>query len=131
MTNVTPLEANLFELQGDNAQISYSATSFTGEPQFTFSNQGESRRFSGSEIQVEDTGVGQIVTVKLQNNEGDEGLETLTLLLPVVQLSQLLDVPIQTLAVLSRTLVRVVPGASQLQTYNLLNLSGTAQRVES
>lgn len=92
MTNVAILEANLFELQGDNTQISYSATSFTGEPRFTFINQGESRIFSGSEIQVEDTGVGQIVTVKLQNNEGDEGFESLTLLLPVVQLAQSLDV---------------------------------------
>ena len=70
------------------------------------------------------------MTVKLQNNEGDEGFESLTLLLPVVQLAQSLDVPIQTLAILSRTLVRVVPGANQLQTYNLLNLSGTAQRVD-
>ncbi|WP_017314329.1 hypothetical protein [Mastigocladopsis repens] len=135
MQELTRLEPNQFDLQGDNTQLSYSTTSITGEPQFNFTYQGETRTFSGSEIRVEDTGVengiGRIVTVMLENNEGDQGYQSLSLLLPVVQLSsESVNVPIQTIAILSQTFIRVVPGARQLQTYNVLNLSGTAELVD-
>lgn len=125
------LEPNLFELQGYDIQITYSTTSFTGAPQFSVTDRGESRNFSGSEIQVEDTGVGRIVTVMLKTNQADEGFESLSLLVPTVELPpESLEAAIQTLAILSRRLVFVAPGAGQLQTYKTLNLSGTAQLVQ-
>lgn len=129
---VEPLEPNLFELQGyDSLQITYSTTSITGQPQLNVTIPGQSsRNFTGSEIQVEDTGVGRIVTVMLRTNQADEGFESLTLLLPSVQMASQSDVvPLQTLVILSRRFVFVAPGTRQLQTYNPVSLAGTARIV--
>lgn len=124
------LEPNLFELQGYGTQITYSTSSIAGVPQFSYSDQNQNRTFSGSEIQSEETGIGRSVTVLLKNNAADEGVESLTLLLPIVQLSQEKEIRIQTLAIISRSAVFVSPSTpAQLQTYNALNLNGTAQLV--
>lgn len=125
------LQPNLFELQGYDVQITYSTTSITGQPQFNYSDRTESRSFNGDEILVEETGLGQIVTVQLKNNAADEGLESVTLLIPVIQLTaEAKSVAIQTLAVLSRQTVFVAPGTRQLQSYNPVFLAGTAQLVD-
>jgi hypothetical protein len=125
------LQPNQFELQGYDIQITYSTTSITGEPRFNFSDRVESRSFSGDEILVEETGLGQIVTVQLKNNAADEGLESVTLLIPVIQLAAgEKSVAIQTLAVLSKQAVFVAPGTRQLQSYNPVFLAGTAQLVD-
>lgn len=124
------LQVNLFELQGYDIQITYSTTSITGQPQFTYSDRIESRTFSGNEIVVENTGLGQIVTVQLKSNQADEGLESVTLLIPVAQIAaDTQSVAIQTLAILSKQAVFVAPGTRQLQSYNPVYLSGTAQLV--
>lgn len=124
------IEPTQFQLQGFDTEITYETTSFTGEPRFTFTNPVESRQFSGDEIQVEDTGVGKIVTVKLKNNEADEGFESVSLLVPVVRLTkEQQTVQIQTLAIQKRLLIFVARGARQLETYNSIFLSGTAEFV--
>jgi hypothetical protein len=124
------LQPNLFELQGYDIQITYSTTSITGQPQFSYSDRVESRTFSGDEIVVENTGLGEIVTVQLKSNQADEGLESVTLLIPVIQLAaDVQSAMVQTLAVLSKQAVFVAPGARQLQSYNPVHLSGTAQLV--
>lgn len=127
-----PLEPNQFALQGyDGLQILYSTTSVGGQPQFNFTGRGEPRNFSGSEILVEDAGLGRMVTVMLRTNQADEGFESLTLLLPSVQMVSPSDVvSLQTFAILSRRFVFVAPGSRQLQTYSTLTLSGTAQLVQ-
>jgi hypothetical protein len=122
-------QANLFELQGYNVQITYSTTSINGEPQFNYSDLVESRNFSGDEIITEETALGKMVTVLLKNNAADEGLESVTLLIPVIQMEGLQSADIQTLAILSKQAVFVVPGSGQLQQYDTVYLSGTAQLV--
>ena len=64
------LQPNLFELQGYDIQITYSTTSITGQPQFSYSDRVESRTFSGNEIVVENTGLGRMVhgTVEIQSS---------------------------------------------------------------
>jgi len=99
-------------------------------PQFSFSDRVETRNFSGDEIHQEDTGVGRLVTVQLQNNAADQGFEHVTLFLPKVQLAaETHSVTIHTLAIRNRELVFVAPGARQLQTYKPIHLSGTAALV--
>ncbi len=122
-------QANLFELQGYDIQITYSTTSLIGEPQFNYSDRVESRNFTGDEIVVEETALGKMVSVQLKNNAADEGLESVTLLIPVIQMEGLQSVDIQTLAILSKQAVFVAPGSGQLQQYNSVCLSGTAQIV--
>ncbi len=126
------LEPNLFELQGYDAQIVYSTSSIKGIPQLSYFTRDQERTFSGEDIQSEETGFGRSVTVLLQNGAADEPIESLTLLLPIVQLSsQVRELPIQTLAILSRRAVFVNPNAPlQLQTYDTLSLSGTAKLVQ-
>lgn len=127
----TNLQPNLFELQGYDAQITYSTTSITGVPQLSYLRGDINRTFSGDEIQLAETGFGQSVTVLLQNGAADEPIESLTVLIPIVQLSpQLQPLSIQTIGILSRRSVFVNPATpDQLQTYDSLSLYGTAQLV--
>src|SRR5215471_7646850 len=109
------LEPNQFTLEGYDTQITYSASSLRGVPQFSFRDRVETRSFSGDEIRHEDTSVGQMVTVQLQNNAADQGFEYVTLFLPKVQLAaETQSVTIHTLAIRNREVVFVAPGARQL-----------------
>ena len=129
---VQRIEPNKFELQGYDIQITYSTTSFKGVPQFTFSGRGRELTFSGSDIKSEETGFGRSVTVLLENGAADAPVESLTVLLPFVQLSSSVnELPIQTVAIFSRTALFVIPtNPAQLQTYDTVNLSGTAKLVQ-
>ena len=129
---VQRIEPNKFELQGYDIQITYSTTSFAGVPQFTFSGRGRELTFSGSDIKSEETGFGRSVTVLLENGAADAPVESLTVLLPFVQLSSSVnELPIQTVAIFSRTALFVIPtNPAQLQTYDTVNLSGTAKLVQ-
>lgn len=51
------LEPNQFTLEGYDTQITFSTSSISGVPQFSFSDRVETRNFSGDEIHQEDTGV--------------------------------------------------------------------------
>jgi len=125
------LEPNQFTLEGYDTQITYAASSLSGVPQFSVSDRVETRSFSGDEIHHEDTGVGQIVTMQLQNNAADQGFEYVTLFLPKVQLAaETQSVTIHTLAIRHREVVFVAPGARQVQTYEPIYLSGTAALVQ-
>ena len=124
------IQPNLFELGGYNTQISYSTTSITGVPQLTYSNQAQTLSFSGSEIQTEQTQLGQIVTVSLSSNLAIGNFESLSLLIPTVSLP--LDSKqgsIQTIAVFSLR-EPLVKQSGQSQTYMTLCLSGTAQQLD-
>lgn len=129
---VQRLELNVFELQGYDIQITYSASSIKGVPQFTFSGRGRELTFSGSDIKSEETGFGRSVTVVLENGAADAPIESLTLLLPFVQVSSSVkELQIQTLAIFSRTALFVIPtNPTQFQTYDTVNLSGTAKLVQ-
>lgn len=118
----TNLPPNLFELQGYDTQIVYSTTSISGVPQLRYLQGEISRTFSGEEIQLEETAIGQSVTVLLQNGAADEPIESLTVLLPIVQLSaQVQQLPMQTIGILSRRTIFVNPATpGQLQTYDTL-----------
>jgi hypothetical protein len=129
--NQGQLEPTQYILQGYDIQITYSSSSITGRPQFTYNSLTENRTFSGSEITREETGLGVTISVLLKNNQADEGFEGVSLLLPAVQLtSETRQVSIQTLAILNRRIVFVAPGARQLQNYNPILLAGTAEFVQ-
>lgn len=129
--NQQRLEPNLFELQGYDTQITYSTSSTQGVPQLTYRGRGQELTFSGSDIQSESTGLGRSVTVVLENGATDLPVESLTLLLPFAQVSSSVkQLPIQTLAIFSRTALFVIPtDPTQFQTYNTISLYGTAKLV--
>lgn len=122
------VQPNVFELGGYNTQISYSTTSFTGVPQLTYTNRGQTLSFSGAEIQTEQTQLGQIMTVSLSSNLAIGNFESLSLLIPTISLP--LDSKqgsIQTIAVFNLRSPLVKHSG---QSHYMTCLCGTAQQVE-
>jgi hypothetical protein len=147
------VQPNQFSVGGYKFGITYETTSITGTPRLSFTSQGQTLNFIGKEIQVEQTQLGQIVTVNLGskanqvvgfygNNPGNQGLigdnsvsqdgivESLTLLVPTVNLSpNNLTSPVQMLAIFSLR-SRTVKIADQTQYYMPLSLYGTASKID-
>jgi hypothetical protein len=77
----TLVEPNLYEVSGDETQISYSTSSSDGSPQLSYSGPKGDLSFSGGEIEAVDTALGTEVTVTLED-VADLHVITLTLLIP-------------------------------------------------
>jgi hypothetical protein len=136
MTSVQPqpvlVQPNQFLLRGHDIEISYETTSFTGTPRFSLTRQGQTLNFSGREIQVENTQLGQIVTVQLSGNQkaAANTVETLSLLIPAISVpATTKTAPIQTIAIFSLRSSQVKI-AGQSQTFMTVALSGTANQVD-
>lgn len=124
-------EANLFELEGGGATVVYSTTSITGVPQFTYRDADNSVSRSGTEIRVEETAMGRLVTVNLRQVADAYSL-WVTLLVPAVNVPQSGQAALQTLAVLTTDCTSIIGPAGvegQLQSYEALALSGMARTV--
>ncbi len=130
MTATKPLVAqpNVFQLQGYNTQISYSITSFTGVPELIYVSRGETLSFRGDEIQTAQTQLGQMLTVNLSSNLALGNFESLTLLIPTMNLLDSKQDLIQTIAIFS--LRSPLKKSGQSQNYMTLCLFGTAQQVD-
>ncbi len=77
-------EANQFNVTGPIV-ISYSTTSLTGVPQFSYKDAELDLSFSGDDITRKETPLGEIVTVTLENLVPVDGpLRTFTLLVPEI-----------------------------------------------
>lgn len=135
MTSVKPqpilVQPNQFLLGGHDTEITFSTTSFTGVPRLTYKDRSRTLNFSGEEIRIERTQLGQMVTVNLSSNSQAFGtVETLTLLIPSISVPiETKTGPIQTIAIFSlRSPMVKIPGQSQ--TYMTLCLAGTAEQVD-
>ncbi|NJM66141.1 MAG: hypothetical protein HC851_11045 [Acaryochloris sp. RU_4_1] len=121
------ISPNVLNLQGYNTEILLSS-SITGTLQLTYTNRGQTLSFSGSEILSEDSQLGQMVTVSLSDKLALSDFESLTLLIPTVNLTpDTRETSVQTIAIFNRR-SRIHRGQSQ--TYMTLCLSGTAQQIE-
>ncbi len=123
-------QANTFELSGKSIHVSYSSTSFTGVPTFSYRDNRLSRSFSGEEIHLQDTEVGQLVTVTLEAvADGDR--VTFSLALPTVTLRRdaAIRIKVPGLTVTNpSTIAGPPPGPQKL--YAIVNMKGTAQFFE-
>lgn len=123
-------QANTFELSGKSIHVSYSSTSFTGVPTFSYRDNRLSRSFSGEEIHLQDTEVGQLVTVTLEAvADGDR--VTFSLALPTVTLRRdaAIRIKVPGLTVTNpSTIAGPPPGPQKL--YSIVNMKGTAQFFE-
>jgi hypothetical protein len=123
-------EPNVFELKGMGIALTYSTTSLNGQPQLTYKDRKRTLTFRGEEIRQQDSEIGQLVTVTLEQVP-DLRTETLTLILPAINLENT-GTLFQTHAIITthRTSVggpNLVKGA--LQTYRIKTLRGTARIV--
>lgn len=130
-------EPNQFVLQGigskyKDVQISYSTTSITGKPLFSYKDSKGSYSFTGDEIRTQQTVKGTEVTVTLESIP-DLRVTTLTLLVPAINLNSSAK-EFKTIAIrtTSKTTIigkSVVKGS--VKSYEVINLKGTASRVIS
>jgi hypothetical protein len=123
-------EPNLFELKGPGIEVTYSTSSFSGQPIFTYKDRKVSLTFQGEEIRRLETDTGPQVTVTLEQIP-DLLTLTLTLLLPAINLEGT-ECPFQTYAIITTHKTSIggpdlVKGA--LQTYRVKALKGMARLV--
>lgn len=125
-------QANLFELSRGNIHVTYSTTSILGGPIFSYRDNQLSRSFRGEEICIQDTCLGQLVTVTLETIP-DLRTVSFTLIVPIVTvMSQSTGTRIKVPGITTTTPTTIagpLPGPQQL--YSTVNLRGTAQFIVS
>jgi hypothetical protein len=125
-------QANLFELSRGAIHVTYSSTNILGGPILSYRDHQLSRSFRGNEIHIQDSDVGQIITVTLETIP-DLRTVTFSLILPIVTvMPQSAGVHIQVPGITSTaptTIAGPPPGPQKL--YSVVNLKGTAQFIVS
>jgi hypothetical protein len=122
--------ANLFELGGEDIQVTYSSSSFAGPPLFSYRDGSINQQFSGEDIRAEESELGELLTVTLEQIP-DLRTVTFTLILPVVTvLPASMGTFIQVGGITTTTHTTIVgPPLGQQKTYSAVSLRGTAQAV--
>jgi len=133
-------QANLFELAyhspvppwpPQSIQLTYSSTSFTGQPQLSYRDHNLQLNFVGEEIYILDTKIGQLITVTLETI-ADLRIVTFSLILPLVNVmrqSAGIRVSVPGIRTITHTTI-AGPGLGAEKTYAIVTLEGTAQFVD-
>lgn len=124
-------EANQFTITGPIV-ISYSTTSIAGVPLFSYKDGELDLNFRGDDITRQDTPLGELVTVTLQNLVPVDGpLRTFTLLVPEIRLNMGDEVPFDTLGIdtIDSSAGFALPLLGVLQVYRSHQLRGRAMLV--
>jgi hypothetical protein len=124
--------ANLFELSGNSIHVTFSSSSILGDPILSYRDDQRSLSFKGDEIRIQNTELGELITVTLETIP-DLKTVTFSLILPVVTvMPQSSGVRIKVPGITTTnptTIAGPPPGPQQL--YSLVNLRGTAQFIVS
>jgi hypothetical protein len=125
-------DANLFDIAAP-IRINYSRTSFTGVPLLSYKDAELDLNFQGDEITRIQASMGELVTVSLETIP-DAFTRTFTLVVPAIRVVRGEPAEFNTLAIETsdRSGAFVPQGAGGvLQTYQVYQLRGSAQHVES
>ncbi len=126
-------EANVFEMTGDDVQISYSARGpFIDQPglkpTLTYQDSDQNLTFSGDQIRTQQNEIGSLVSVSLKTSV-DAGATILTLLIPSITVEEIMvDQPFETFAIVTQTF-GILPGVGAQQIYEVLELDGMARSI--
>jgi hypothetical protein len=131
MATATERTPNLFELHGDCLAVTYSTSSFQGEPLLMYQDAHRSLRFRGDDIRSVEAEIGELVSVTLATTP-DLGSTTFTLLLPAVSLATADSAPVDTDGVTTIHRTSIAPSLlhGQTEIYQVCRLIGTARAVE-
>ncbi len=134
----TPLvQPNLYQLSGGQLHVSYLTHSGPatpqfpqGPPHFTYQDASQTLSFSGSDIQVVETALGQLVSVRIRITV-DVGSTTFSVLVPRVTLIAGQPAPIYTegITTIHRTALAPSLNHGQQDLYTVTPLHGTASDV--
>ncbi len=125
-------QANLFELSRGAIHVTYSSTSILGGPILSYRDNRISRSFRGDEIHIQDTDIGQLITVTLETIP-DLRTVNFSLVLPAVTVmpqSQGTHIRVPGITATAPTTIAGPPPGPQ-QLYSVVNLRGTAQFIVS
>jgi hypothetical protein len=127
-------EPNQFVLQGvapkyGNVSIIYSTTSLASKPILSYTDsKGTHKNFTGDQIRTQETEIGTMVTVTSLMTI-DFGGKKLTILIPAIRLGDSAQ-KFKTIAVVTTYYGPIIPPTTRvLQTYEVIDLKGTASRV--
>lgn len=118
-------QVNLFKLSSGSIQITYSSTSLTGQPQLSYHDNNINRLFRGEELRLQDTEIGQLITVTLERIP-DMGTVTFTLILPHIVGIGPLEIQVPGILTTAHTTI-AGPRLGAEKTYSVENLRGTAE----
>ena len=119
---------NHYQLSGHHLHVTYSTTSFEGQPTLTYQDTHESKSFRGNEIRTMECDLGTLVSVTIRMTV-DMGSTTLSVFIPRMQIVQGTSAAVQTYCVTTLHSLSIAPQHSrgQLDTYSVTELHGTTQ----
>lgn len=124
----TQQTANLFELACADTRVTYSTTSITGTPRFSYSGSMGDHQFAGDEIETLRTALGTEVTVTLEAIP-DLHTITLTLVVPDVLTTQGGEESLSTVGIFTTNHTTIAGPPPVVQTYEIIALHGLAKLV--
>jgi hypothetical protein len=126
------LTANTYALRNRRVSVSFSATSITGTPVLHYKDRQREVSARGEEIRQVVTEIGTMVSITLEP-DADAGALLFTVLIPQVSLLSIgSSQALSTVGFLTRSRLPLrLPASAQLQTYEVLEMSGSATFVVS
>jgi len=121
----------MFSFCKGDLEITYATTSITGDPQFTFQDKNNS--VTTSDITIENTAAGEMITVVLEVVH-DAYTKNVSLLVPHVHLENDHESEVQSVAMFSTHLTSIAGHkavSGQVIRYEAEEISGTASFVVS
>jgi hypothetical protein len=122
---------NLYQVHGGGIHVTYSTTGIDGKPHFSYLDAQGTHSFSGDQIKVDKTPIGDLVTVTIRLTP-DSGSTTFSLLVPTVNLTGPgHPSPISTEGITTIHLFSIVPIllVGQTEHYHVTTMIGTANQV--
>jgi hypothetical protein len=119
--------ANFFRLSGDSISVDYVTGTQTGSS-LSYRDDELDRRFTDEEFEVENTRLGQLITVTLREIPDFE-VVTFTLVLPAIAVTDWntpIDIKVAGITVTHRTTI-AGPQPGQQTFYSLVTLTGNAE----
>jgi hypothetical protein len=118
-------QSNSYQLSGGGIHVSYTTTSISGKPLFSYHDTHQFKSFSGDQIRTAATDIGTLVTVVLHLTI-DAGSTTFSLLLPHVNLPASNSAHITAEGITTLQRFSLPPPVGQTQLYTVRSLQGTA-----
>lgn len=124
---------NMYQLHGGGIHVTYSTTSIGGTPLFDYHDAQGSKSFSGDQINVAETPIGNLVTVVIRLTP-DSGSTSFSVLIPIVNLSglgQAAHIHTEGITTVHRFSIAPALLRGQIELYHFTPMSGTAEAVQS
>ncbi len=123
---------NLYQLQGGEIHVLYTTSGFDGKPAFSYQDAKSSYNFTGDQINVAETPIGQVVTVIIRSTI-DAGSTSFSVLIPKVNLTaggQQAQINTDGITTVHRS--SILPSAlrGQVELYTFTPMNGTAEKVD-